>query len=159
MFYLINFNMKKILTMVLIATVAIVSSSINAGTPINQSELPKAALTFVAKHFPNEQIRKVEKDNGRRGMEYEIDFASGAEIEFNANGEWKDIKAAHGNSIPVAIIPSAIYKYVGTNFSGQSIVEISRKRGGYEVELSNGSELKLTENAQPMQAHKGGYRK
>lgn len=152
--------MKKIFTLILMVAIAIVSSStINAGTPINQSELPKACLTFITKHFPNEQIRKVEKDNGRRGLEYEVDFVSGAEIEFNSNGDWKDIKAARGNSIPAAIIPSAISKYVATNFNGQSIVEISRKRGGYEVELSNGSELKLTENAQPMPARKGGHRK
>lgn len=152
--------MKKIFTLILMVAIAIVSSStINAGTPINQSELPKACLTFITKHFPNEQIRKVEKDNGRRGLEYEVDFVSGAEIEFNSNGDWKDIKAARGNSIPAAIIPSAISKYVATNFNGQSIVEISRKRGGYEVELSNGSELKLTENAQPMPARKGEHRK
>ena len=74
--------MKKIFTLILMVAIAIVSSStINAGTPINQSELPKACLTFITKHFPNEQIRKVEKDNGRRGMEYEVDFVSGAEIE------------------------------------------------------------------------------
>ena len=152
--------MKKIFTLILMVAIAIVSSStINAGTPINQSELPKACLTFITKHFLNEQIRKVEKDNGRRGLEYEVDFVSGAEIEFNSNGDWKDVKAARGNSIPAAIIPSAISKYVATNFNGQSIVEISRKRGGYEVELSNGSELKLTENAQPMPARNGGHRK
>ncbi|WP_367881112.1 hypothetical protein [uncultured Duncaniella sp.] len=36
------------------------------------------------------------------------------------------------------------------------MVEISRKRGGYEVELSNGSELKLTEDAKPMPDRQGG---
>ncbi|WP_300634473.1 PepSY-like domain-containing protein [uncultured Duncaniella sp.] len=50
----------------------------------------------------------------------------------------------------------SIAKYVDTNFKGQIIVEISRKRGGYEVELSNGSELKLTEDAKPMQPRQGG---
>ncbi len=39
---------------------------------------------------------------------------------------------------------------------GQTIEEISRKRGGYEVELSNGSELNLTEDAKPMQPRQGG---
>ncbi|WP_369524099.1 PepSY-like domain-containing protein [Muribaculum intestinale] len=54
------------------------------------------------------------------------------------------IKAAHN------IIPAAISKFVSTNFSGQDIVEISRKRGGYEIELTNGTELKLTEDAKPL---------
>lgn len=89
-------------------------------------------------------------------MEYEVDLASGAEVDFRENGDWKDVKAARGKAVPAAIIPSAITKYVATNHKGTRIVEISRKRGGYEVELSNGKELRLTADAKPMPARKGG---
>ena len=34
----------------------------------------------------------------------------------------------------------------------------SRKRSGYEVELSNGTELKLTEDAKPFTENRGGNR-
>ena len=121
-----------------------------AGTPITQSELPKAAQTFLSKHFAGDNIVKAEKEPGRRGMEYEVDLKSGAEIDFRDNGDWKEIKAAKGSAVPSAIIPAAISKFVSTNFSGQDIVEISRKRGGYEIELTNGTELKLTEDAKPL---------
>ncbi|MCI8999271.1 MAG: hypothetical protein HFJ95_09840 [Muribaculaceae bacterium] len=150
--------MKKFFSLMLIGIAASMSASMYAGTPIKQSELPKAAQTFMTKHFPNEQVKKVEKDNGRRGMEYEVDFISGAEVEFRTDGEWKEVKAAKGNAVPAAIVPAAITKFVNTNFSGQSIVEISRKRGGYEIELSNGTELKLTEDAKPLQPRQGGNR-
>ncbi|MBD5192513.1 MAG: hypothetical protein HDS88_06435, partial [Bacteroidales bacterium] len=90
--------------------------------------------------------------------EYDVDLVSGAEVEFRDNGDWKEVKAAKGNAVPKAIIPSAITKYVSTNYAGQSIVEISRKRGGYEVELSNGTELKLTEDAKPFTENRGGNR-
>ena len=89
-------------------------------------------------------------------MEYEVDLTSGAEIDFKSDGDWKEVKAARGKAVPSAIVPAAIAKYVSKNFSGQTIVEISRKRGGYEVELSNGSELKLTEDAKPLPARNGG---
>ncbi len=148
--------MKKILATMLLMVVASVSATIFAGTPIKQSELPKAAQSFITKYFPKDQVRKVEKDNGRRGMEYEVDFTSGAEVDFTSDGNWKEVKAARGTSVPSAIVPAAIAKYVATNFKEQTIVEISRKRGGYEVELSNGSELKLTEDAKPMQPRQGG---
>lgn len=148
--------MKKFLATMLLMVVASVSATIFAGTPIKQSELPKAAQSFITKYFPKDQVRKVEKDNGRRGMEYEVDFTNGAEVDFTSDGNWKKVKAAHDTSVPSAIVPSAIAKYVATNFKGQTIVEISRKRGGYEVELSNGSELKLTEDAKPMQLRQGG---
>lgn len=148
--------MKKLLSLMLATIVASLSATMFAGTPINQSELPKAAQTFITQYFSKDQVRKVEKDNGRRGMEYEVDFTSGAEIDFTSDGNWKEVKAARGTSVPSEIVPTAIAKYVDTNFKGQSIVEISRKRGGYEVELSNGSELKLTEDAKPMQPRHGG---
>ena len=148
--------MKKLLSLMLATIAASLSVTMLAGTPINRSELPKAAQTFITKYFSKDQVRKVEKDNGRRGMEYEVDFTSGAEVDFTSDGNWKEVKAARGTSVPSAIGPTAIAKYVDTNFKGQTIVEISRKRGGYKVELSNGSELRLTEDAKPMQPRQGG---
>ncbi len=79
--------MKKIPALIIAAIVASASATMQAGTPILQSELPKAALTFIAKHFPNDKVRKAEKDNGRRGTEYEVDLAGGAEIDFRSDGE------------------------------------------------------------------------
>ncbi|MDE6114712.1 MAG: PepSY-like domain-containing protein [Muribaculum sp.] len=150
--------MKRIFTVMLVAIAASFPAILFAGTPINQSELPKAAQTFLSKHFPGDNVRKAEKEQGRRGAEYEVDLASGAEVDFRDNGDWKEVKAAKGKAIPSAIIPSAITKFVAENFSGQEIVEISRKRGGYEVELSNGTELKLTEDAKPFTENRSGQR-
>lgn len=150
--------MKRLIVLMLVAVTASFSALVFAGTPISQSELPKAAQTFLSKHFPGDNIRKAEKEQGRRGAEYEVDLVSGAEVDFRDNGDWKEVKAARGKAVPTAIIPSAISKYVSTNHAGQSIVEISRKRGGYEVELSNGTELKLTEDAKPLTEKRGGQR-
>lgn len=150
--------MKRILSLLLLSIVASVTAIMYAGTPIKQSDLPKTAKTFLTKNFPGDEIRKAEKEQGRRGMEYEVELKSGAEIDFRENGDWKDIKAARGNSVPTALIPIAISKYVTANYRGQKIVEISRKRGGYEIELSNGTELKLTEDAKPMPARQGARR-
>ncbi len=148
--------MKKLLSIAIVA--AALTANAYAGTPIQQTELPNAARTFLTKHFANDQIRKAEKDQGRRGMEYEVDLMSGAEIDFTSEGDWKEVKAAKGTSVPGDIVPAAIAKFVSTNFKGETIVEISRKRGGYEIELSNGTELKLTEDAKPLQPRQGGHR-
>lgn len=140
---------KKAIAALLLSVAAITAPASFAGTRIQQSELPQEVQSFIATYFPNEQIRKVEKDQGHRGVEYDVDFASGAEVEFMSDGRWKEIKVAKGSAVPAALVPEAISKYVAENFKGLSVVEISRERGGYEVELSNGTELKLTEDALP----------
>lgn len=143
--------MKKFLVSMLMFLAASVAATMFAGTPIKQSELPKPAQSFITKYFAKDGVKKVEKDNGRRGMEYEVDFTSGAEVEFTSDGNWKEVKAAKGKAVPAEIVPTAISKYVSTNHKGQTIVEIERTHGGYELKLSNGTELKLTEKAQPLQ--------
>lgn len=147
--------MKKLFVSMLVAVAASVPVTMFAGTPIQQSELPKSAQSFITKYFAGDAVKKVEKEEGRRGMEYEVDFTSGAEAEFMTNGEWKEVKAAKGQTVPADLVPAAIAKYVESNKQGKTIVEISRKRGGYEIKLSDGSELRLTEDAKPMQQRQG----
>jgi len=150
--------MKRFVTVLLVAITASFSALLFAGTSIKQSELPQAAQTFLSKYFPGDNIKKAEKEQGRRGAEYEVDLVSGAEVDFRNNGDWKDVKAARGQAVPAEIVPEAISKFVTTNFDGLYIIEISRERGGYEIKLSNGSELKLTENAKPFTENRGGQR-
>lgn len=147
--------MKKLFMAMLVSLTASMSVTIYAGTPIKQSELPETSQAFISQYFSKDEIKKVEKDNGRRGLEYEVDFNSGAEIEFNSDGGWKEVKAAKGFAVPDEIVPDAISQYVKTNFKDESIVEISRKRGGYSIKLSNGKELSMTEDAKPMQPRQG----
>lgn len=146
--------MRKILSLA-IAMLAGMCNLSYAGTVIAQTQLPKEARNFIAKYFAADKVRKVEKDQGHRGWEYEVDFTSGAEAEFRDNGTWKEVKAARGRAVSAAIVPSAIAKYVSTKYAGQSIIKIARKRGGYELKLSGGAELKLTQDAKPFTGGQG----
>lgn len=150
--------MKKITIALLLALAAFVPTTVEAGTPISQSELPAAAMKFIKKYYPKVTIRKAEKDNDYRGVEYEVDLNNGAELEFNADGEWRDIKAAYGEAVPADLVPEGIAKYVAANYADLVIVELQRRRGGYEVELSNGAELHLTAEGAPMTGRRGGGR-
>ena len=49
--------------------------------------------------------------------------------------------------MPSALVPSQITTYVKTNYSGRPRVKGEKqRRGGYEVELSDGLELKFDKN-------------
>ena len=49
--------------MLVLATTSF-SALVFAGTPINQSALPKAAQTFLSKHFPGDNVKKSRKGAG-----------------------------------------------------------------------------------------------
>lgn len=149
--------MKKIISMTVIAVVS-AFSVIYAGTPIAQEKLPKEAKAFISKYFSTDKVMSVEKEEGRRGTEYEVVFRNGAEVDFKSDGSWKEVKAAKGQAVPDAIIPSAILTFVKTQHRGKIICEISMKRGYYEVELSDGTELKLTKGAKPVTGQGRGQR-
>ena len=75
-----------------------------------------------------------------------VRFPIDATVDFNSKGQWYDIEC-HKGSVPSALVPSQITTYVKTNYSGRSIVKLEKqRRGGYEVELSDGLELKFDKN-------------
>lgn len=110
--------------------------------PIPFAQLPKVAQQFVKANFTSE-VSYVTVDNDLIGKSYEVVLVDGTRIEFDGKGNWKDVDAEPG-IVPKKIVPNAISNYVAKNFPGTSIKQIEkRRRGGYQVELSNGLELKF----------------
>ncbi len=136
--------------LILAAAALVCAATMWAGTPVSPSEIPSPVKKFISAHYASEKIRKAEKDYDHGRYEYEIDFVSGAEIEIAADGSWIEMKAAYGAAVPAKAVPAAVSAYVSKNFSGSQIVELKKKRYGYKVELSNGTELKLSNDGTPV---------
>ena len=113
---------------------------------IKFSELPQKAQTFVRTHFSESDVASVWKDTEMLLVEdYTVILSNGLEIDFYPNGDWKEVKS-RGTEIPSKIIPSGIAQYVSQNYNGQMIKELKKKRYGYEVELSGGTDLEFSQN-------------
>ncbi len=106
--------------------------------PIPADQLPAAAKTFVSKHFKGQKIAYAEKDRDS----YECRLNNGAEIEFTKKGDWKKVDCKRG-AVPAVLVPQTIQKYVKANYADNQITKIEKERYGYEVELSNGLDLKF----------------
>ena len=133
-----------------IVTVVTVLFAVNLAAandvPIKFSELPQKAQTFVKTHFSESDIASVWKDTEMLVVEdYTVVLNNGLEIEFYPSGDWKEVKS-RGTEIPAKIIPSGIAQYVSQNYNGHPIKKISKKRYGYEVELSGGTDLEFSQN-------------
>ncbi|MEE0689767.1 MAG: PepSY-like domain-containing protein, partial [Bacteroidaceae bacterium] len=111
------------------------------------SQLPQLAQTFLNKHFKDSKIAMVtsERDWMILDKEYNVIFANGDKIEFDSKGNWENIECRHA-SVPQHIVPTAITQHISQAFPGTSIKEIDHDRRGYDVELSNGVEVKFDNN-------------
>lgn len=110
---------------------------------IGVTKLPKTSQAFLKKHFPKQKVASVIAEQYQvYWEEYKVYLADGSSVEFDRKGVWKQIKVRNG--IPATIVPQAIQKHVQSNYPQEIIMELKKeKRGVYDVELSNGMELKF----------------
>ncbi len=143
--------MMKTITKFLATFVAFASLSITACSqeekPIRFEELPTQAQTFVDAHFSRADVSFVLSERESFGRSYEVGFKSGAKIEFDGSGQWEQVDCLR-NPVPRAIVPGQILDYLDAHYAGTACVHIDRDRNGYEVELSNGLELKFNRSFQ-----------
>lgn len=140
--------MKKILLVLSIITTVVLGAVASDKYVHNDSVLPQAAKTVLSKNFNAKvSIVKVEKDFGRVD-EYEVILTDGTEISFDRQGNWKDVETPANRHVPDFFIEKSIRDYVSKNHSGQRIIGVERKRSGFDIELSNGIDMKFDKQGQ-----------
>ncbi|WP_395093918.1 PepSY-like domain-containing protein [Vaginella massiliensis] len=116
-------------------------------TTVATSELPESARTFIVNNFGKNKIAHATKESKMgRLKEYKVYLNNGTKIEFDANGNWEEIDAKQ-KAVPNKIIPQKIVNHVKKAFPRAKIVKIERDRKGFDVELSNGLDLKFNPQA------------
>ena len=138
--------MKKILLMLGLVLGITAAASARDTYAHDDSVLPEAARTTIANNFKSKvSVVKIDKDFGRVS-EYEVILTDGTEISFDRNGNWENVETNKSKSVPSGFIPKTISDYVSKNQPGTRIVGIEKERSGYEVELSNGVDIKFNKD-------------
>ena len=137
--------MKRFL--LLIAATLTFNAASAQDSKVTFNDLPADAINFVRQHFLVDHIASVWKDTDYNDEEYTVIFRDGLEIEFNGNGDWKELKARHGK-VPDHVVPEKILAHVRATFPFESIKEVSRNltKKRYKAELTDNQELKFDEN-------------
>lgn len=115
--------------------------------PITLDKLPAAAQEFLAANFKDLTLAYAVEDPKFIGSEYEVIYTDRTEVDFESNGEWSSVERKYA-AVPAAIVPVQIADYVKKNFAEESIRKIDRDKYTWEVELSNGLEIKFDRNFQ-----------
>lgn len=107
------------------------------------SVLPQAAQTTLKNNMKAKvSVVKIEKTLGRV-EEYEVIMNDGTEVTFDRDGNWQNVEVNRNSSVPSGFVPKAIAEFVKKNHSGQKIIGIEKDRKGYEVEITNGIDMKF----------------
>lgn len=133
--------MKK-LTFILVCLFTLCAATLSADNekPIQVSQLPAAAQQFIKQHFAERQVALAQVETEFRTKTYTVTFSDGDHIDFNGKGKWEEIDCK-ASSVPTAVIPAQIMKYIQEKYKGATVKKIEKDRRQYEVELSNRMEL------------------
>lgn len=139
--------MKKIM-LILAVIIGVFTASARENYSHNPADLPNSAQTILKNNFKAGVSHfKIEKDFGKV-KEYDVVLTDGTEVTFDSHGNWKDIEVRQKGSVPAALVPKTIADYVKQNQKKIKIIGIEKNRSGYEVELSNGVEMKFNSEGQ-----------
>lgn len=131
------------------ADTTMASQQVPQQAPAQTAALPEPITTFLKQYFPGATVAGVETDNEYGGLEYDVYLNDGTEVDFDARNQWEKVDC-HTKAVPAALVPSAIASYVKANYQSLPITKIDNNRYGYDIELSNGLELKFNANGQFM---------
>lgn len=135
--------MKKVLSILIMAIVAVQFAF--AGDIITQDvkQLPLTARNFINQYFSKPQISHIKIESEiLQTKKYEVLLTDRTEIDFDSKGNWIEVDC-NKSAVPAALIPVTVREYVTKNFPREVITKIERGRSGVEVELSNDYSLKF----------------
>lgn len=134
--------MKKILFLLL--TVLCLGNVARADSyTIDRDKLPIQAREMLDEYFPKAKIGMIKVDKHLlKKTDYDVKLVNGTKIEFNNAGKWTSVDCKK-RQVPDALVMKPIRNYVKKNGNGAFIVKIENKVSGYEVELSDGVEMKF----------------
>lgn len=112
---------------------------------ISKEKLPANTQKFISAHFASLKISYVKEERDLFEKNYQVVFTDGTKLEFQRNGEWKEVDCRY-SQVPSVIVPEAIKRYVNENYPDEKILQIDRDRNDYEVKLSNRLELTFDKN-------------
>ena len=133
--------MKKLIVILLaVFSMGAITANADNGRLITKEAMPKKSQQFIDRYFGTTKITYVKEEREFMEKSYEVMMADGTKLEFNRNGEWKEVDCRH-SSVPTPIVPAQIMKYVKENYPDVKVMQIERDRTDYELKLSNRLEL------------------
>ena len=83
--------------------------------PVTIDELPQKAQEFLKQHFSKNTISYAQVEKELWDKKYDVVFTNGEKIEFDKNGEWKEIDCKF-SAVPDILVPQQIQDHIKKQF-------------------------------------------
>ena len=110
--------------------------------PIAVEKMPQKAQQFIRQHFAGKSVALAKVESELLNKSYDVIFTNGDKVEFDKSGNWTKLDCEY-SEVPAAVVPEGIRQYVAKQYPDARILKIEKERKGYEVELSNGWDIKF----------------
>ncbi len=135
-------DMKMIIFTLLLVVLGFGAANADKYT-LDRSALPEEAQQMLKEHFPKAKVSMIKVDRHLlKKTDYDVKLVNGTKIEFNNAGKWTSVDCKK-REVPQGLVMKPIQRYVTKNFPGVKIVKIEKDFKGFEVDLSDGVELKF----------------
>ena len=105
-------------------------------------DLPAEVKAFVQQNFPRQSVAYAKMKSTSEGTVYEVSLNDGTEVVFNQDGAWSMVDCK-SEAVPASLMPASMPSFLGSLFSSNKVVKLSRTINGYVAALSNGYSMKL----------------
>ncbi|MDE5941428.1 MAG: PepSY-like domain-containing protein [Muribaculaceae bacterium] len=134
--------MKKLILSLLVALLGFGAAYADKYT-IDRDQLPEEAQKMLTEHFPKSKVAMIKVDKHLlKKTDYDVKLVNGTKIEFNNAGKWTSVDCKT-REVPSSLILRPIRNYVAKNFPDVKIVKIEKNLTNFEVDLSDGVEIKF----------------
>ncbi len=117
---------------------------------VNIRDLPPTAYGFINTFFYNDYVDDIRAWGYGNDTSYAVYFDSGAVVYFDAWGNWYEVDAPFGYTIPYGIAPYQIANYVAAYWPYEGINSIVVEYFGYSVVLTDGTRLSFDTQGYPL---------
>lgn len=131
-------------TILILALPVLLLASCTKEKIVGSDDLPATSTNYITTHFPDQTIVHAVRAYDDLQIKYTVYLKNGVKIEFNQNGEVREIDG--NNALPDSVIPAAILAYVTSNYPSAFIKKWEVERTKQEVKLSNGITLEFDKN-------------
>ena len=129
--------MKKVLSILVLALVAVQLAFAGDVITRDAKQLPLTARNFINRYFTDPQISHIKIETGILGSKsYEVLLTDRTEIDFDSNGNWTDVDCKKA-AVPEALIPVSVKGMVRTTFPREAIPRMEARPRGVELDLPN----------------------